>query len=106
MILENVRSTKQPEENVLIDILEVRGVKGVFLANQKMDGKVTTRITYNKGRTWEPLTPPTTDMNGKPVSCKVVSTPFFIFKLTAKHRFTLNTDLDYPKLIEPYSEAP
>uniref|UniRef100_A0A3Q2QHA8 VPS10 domain-containing receptor SorCS2 n=1 Tax=Fundulus heteroclitus TaxID=8078 RepID=A0A3Q2QHA8_FUNHE len=71
MILENVRSTKQPEENVLIDILEVRGVKGVFLANQKIDGKVTTLITYNKGRTWEPLAPPTTDINGKPVSCKV-----------------------------------
>ncbi|XP_024918296.1 VPS10 domain-containing receptor SorCS2 isoform X7 [Cynoglossus semilaevis] len=70
MVLENVRSTKQPEENVLIDILEVRGVKGVFLANQKIDGKVTTVITYNKGRDWEPLAPPTTDMNGKPVSCK------------------------------------
>uniref|UniRef100_A0A8C6KJW0 VPS10 domain-containing receptor SorCS2 n=1 Tax=Nothobranchius furzeri TaxID=105023 RepID=A0A8C6KJW0_NOTFU len=70
MILENVRSTKQPEENVLVDILEVRGVKGVFLANQKTDGKVTTLITYNKGRDWEPLAPPTTDMNGKPVSCK------------------------------------
>uniref|UniRef100_A0A3B3WJ67 VPS10 domain-containing receptor SorCS2 n=1 Tax=Poecilia mexicana TaxID=48701 RepID=A0A3B3WJ67_9TELE len=71
LILENVRSTKQPEESVLIDILEVRGVKGVFLANQKIDGKVTTLITFNKGRTWEFLAPPTTDMNGKPVSCKV-----------------------------------
>ncbi|XP_067436435.1 VPS10 domain-containing receptor SorCS2 isoform X3 [Thunnus thynnus] len=70
IILENVRSTKQPEENVLIDILEVRGIKGVFLANQKIDGKVTTLITYNKGRDWEPLAPPTTDMNGKPISCK------------------------------------
>ncbi|XP_078137962.1 VPS10 domain-containing receptor SorCS2 [Centroberyx gerrardi] len=70
IVLENVRSTKQPEENVLIDILEVRGIKGVFLANQKIDGKVTTLITYNKGRDWEPLAPPTTDMNGKPVSCK------------------------------------
>ncbi|XP_065145478.1 VPS10 domain-containing receptor SorCS2 isoform X2 [Paramisgurnus dabryanus] len=70
IVLENVRSTKQPEENVLIDILEVRGVKGVFLANQKVDGKVTTLITYNKGRDWERLAPPTTDMNGKPVNCK------------------------------------
>ncbi|GLD64082.1 VPS10 domain-containing receptor SorCS2 isoform X2 [Lates japonicus] len=70
IVLENVRSTKQPEENVLIDILEVRGIKGVFLANQKIDSKVTTLITYNKGRDWEPLAPPTTDMNGKPVSCK------------------------------------
>uniref|UniRef100_A0A4W6DGG1 VPS10 domain-containing receptor SorCS2 n=1 Tax=Lates calcarifer TaxID=8187 RepID=A0A4W6DGG1_LATCA len=70
IVLENVRSTKQPEENVLIDILEVRGIKGVFLANQKIDSKVTTLITYNKGRDWEPLAPPTTDMNGKPISCK------------------------------------
>uniref|UniRef100_A0A7N6FHQ3 VPS10 domain-containing receptor SorCS2 n=1 Tax=Anabas testudineus TaxID=64144 RepID=A0A7N6FHQ3_ANATE len=70
IVLENVRSTKQPEENVIIDILEVRGIKGVFLANQKIDGKVMTLITYNKGRDWEPLTPPTTDMNGKPVSCR------------------------------------
>uniref|UniRef100_A0A669E5F8 VPS10 domain-containing receptor SorCS2 n=1 Tax=Oreochromis niloticus TaxID=8128 RepID=A0A669E5F8_ORENI len=70
IVLENVRSTKQPEENVLIDILEVRGIKGVFLANQKIDGRVTTVITYNKGRDWEPLAPPNTDMNGKPVSCK------------------------------------
>nr|XP_057924142.1 VPS10 domain-containing receptor SorCS2 isoform X1 [Doryrhamphus excisus] len=70
IILENVRSTKQPEENVLIDILEVRGIKGVFLANQRLDGKVRTLITYNKGRDWEPLTPPTTDMNGKTITCK------------------------------------
>uniref|UniRef100_A0A3Q3F8J5 Sortilin-related VPS10 domain containing receptor 2 n=1 Tax=Labrus bergylta TaxID=56723 RepID=A0A3Q3F8J5_9LABR len=70
IVLENVRSTKQPEENTLIDILEVRGIKGVFLANQKVDSKVTTLITYNKGRDWEFLAPPNTDMNGKPVSCK------------------------------------
>ncbi|KAM8882352.1 VPS10 domain-containing receptor SorCS2 isoform 10-T10 [Synchiropus picturatus] len=70
IVLENVRSTKQPEESVLIDILEVRGVKGVFLANQKVDGKVTTLITYNKGRDWAPLNPPATDMNGKSITCK------------------------------------
>ncbi len=34
-----------------------------------------TLITYNKGRDWEPLAPPTTDMNGKPVSCKQVNIP-------------------------------
>ncbi|XP_046871070.1 VPS10 domain-containing receptor SorCS2 [Hypomesus transpacificus] len=71
IVLENVRSARQPEENTLIDILEVRGIRGVFLANQKVEGKVTTLITYNKGRDWEPLAPPTTDMNGKPVSCKL-----------------------------------
>ncbi|XP_061443432.1 VPS10 domain-containing receptor SorCS2 isoform X2 [Rhineura floridana] len=71
IVLENVRSTKQPEENVLIDILEIRGVKGVFLANQKIDGKVTTLITFNKGRNWDYLTPPTVDMNGKATECKL-----------------------------------
>ncbi|KAM3938649.1 VPS10 domain-containing receptor SorCS2 isoform 1-T1 [Leptodactylus fuscus] len=70
IVLENVRSAKQPEENVLIDILEVRGVKGVFLANQKIDNKVTTLITYNKGRDWDYLTPPSVDMTGKPTNCK------------------------------------
>uniref|UniRef100_A0A8C7HJX9 VPS10 domain-containing receptor SorCS2 n=1 Tax=Oncorhynchus kisutch TaxID=8019 RepID=A0A8C7HJX9_ONCKI len=62
VVLENVRSAKQPEESVVIDILEVRGIKGVFLANQKVDD-------------WEPLAPPTTDMNGKPVNCKSVRKP-------------------------------
>lgn len=51
---------------------QVRGIKGVFLANQKTDGKVTTLITYNKGRDWEHLTPPSNDMNGKPITCKAV----------------------------------
>ncbi|XP_061619862.1 VPS10 domain-containing receptor SorCS2 isoform X3 [Phyllopteryx taeniolatus] len=70
VVLENVRSTRQPEDVVLIDILEVRGIKGVFLANQRVDGKVRTVITYNKGRDWQPLTPPTTNMNGKTITCK------------------------------------
>lgn len=51
---------------------QVRGVKGVFLANQKVDGKVTTLITYNKGRDWDYLRPPSTDMNGKPTNCQPV----------------------------------
>ncbi|KAM4854928.1 VPS10 domain-containing receptor SorCS2 isoform 2-T2 [Thomomys bottae] len=70
LVLEHVRSSRQAEESVVIDILEVRGVKGVFLANQKVDGKVTTLITYNKGRDWDYLRPPSTDMNGKPTNCQ------------------------------------
>ena len=54
--------------------LQVRGIKGVFLANQKIDGKVTTLITYNKGQSWDLLAPPMTDMNGKTITCKAVST--------------------------------
>ena len=48
-------------------------MKGVFLANQKVDGKVVTLITYSKGRDWDYLRPPSTDMNGKPTNCKPVS---------------------------------
>uniref|UniRef100_A0A3Q4HCH0 Sortilin-related VPS10 domain containing receptor 2 n=1 Tax=Neolamprologus brichardi TaxID=32507 RepID=A0A3Q4HCH0_NEOBR len=59
-----------PSYEKSISFCQVRGIKGVFLANQKIDGRVATVITYNKGRDWEPLAPPTTDMNGKPVSCK------------------------------------
>ncbi|XP_045145397.1 VPS10 domain-containing receptor SorCS2 [Echinops telfairi] len=70
LVLEHVRSSRQAEEDVLVDILEVRGVKGVFLANQKLDGKVMTLITYNKGRDWAHLQPPSTDLNGKPTNCQ------------------------------------
>ncbi|XP_054993352.1 VPS10 domain-containing receptor SorCS2 [Sorex araneus] len=70
LVLEDVRSSRRAEESVLVDILEVRGVKGVFLANQKRDGKVVTLITYNKGRDWGHLQPPSTDMNGKPTTCR------------------------------------
>lgn len=54
---------------------QVHGVKGVFLANQKKDGKVVTLITYNKGRDWDRLRPPSVDMNGKPTNCQPVSGP-------------------------------
>ncbi|XP_047654266.1 VPS10 domain-containing receptor SorCS2 isoform X2 [Phacochoerus africanus] len=70
LVLEDVRSSRQAEESTVVDILEVRGVKGVFLANQKVDGKVVTLITYNKGRDWDRLRPPSVDMSGKPTNCK------------------------------------
>uniref|UniRef100_A0A8D3BZC4 Sortilin related VPS10 domain containing receptor 2 n=1 Tax=Scophthalmus maximus TaxID=52904 RepID=A0A8D3BZC4_SCOMX len=109
IVLENVRSTKQPEENVLIDILEVRGIKGVFLANQKTDGKVTTLITYNKGRDWEPLAPPTTDMNGKPVSCKAPDCHLHLHLRWADNPYvsgTVHTKDSAPGLIMGAGESP
>ncbi|XP_016051355.1 PREDICTED: VPS10 domain-containing receptor SorCS2 [Miniopterus natalensis] len=69
LVLEDVRSSRQAE-GVIVDILEVHGVKGVFLANQKVNGKVMTLITYNKGRDWDYLRAPSVDMNGKPTNCK------------------------------------
>ncbi|XP_035874382.1 VPS10 domain-containing receptor SorCS2 [Phyllostomus discolor] len=70
LVLEDIRSSRRPDTEAIIDILEVHGVKGVFLANQKRDGKVVTLITYNKGRDWEHLRPPSVDMNGKPTNCR------------------------------------
>ncbi|KAM5339325.1 VPS10 domain-containing receptor SorCS2 isoform 1-T1 [Glossophaga mutica] len=70
LVLEDIRSSRRPEMEAIIDILEVHGVKGVFLANQKRDGKVVTLITYNKGRDWDRLQPPSVDMNGKPTDCQ------------------------------------
>lgn len=79
-----------PSYEKSISFCQVRGIKGVFLANQKIDGRVATVITYNKGRDWEPLAPPTTDMNGKPVSCKAVST--LLTKLVCtQYRFLQST---------------
>ncbi|XP_054438190.1 VPS10 domain-containing receptor SorCS2 [Pteronotus mesoamericanus] len=70
LVLEDIRSSQRPETEAVIDILEVHGVKGVFLANQKKNGKVVTLITYNKGRDWDHLRPPSVDRNGKPTNCK------------------------------------
>ncbi|KAF2976540.1 hypothetical protein EK904_014360, partial [Melospiza melodia maxima] len=51
ILLENVRSTKQPEENVLIDILEVKLVKG-NLGSQLVEYKEEMYITSDCGNTW------------------------------------------------------
>lgn len=74
---------------------QVRGVKGVFLANQKVDGKVVTLITYNKGRDWGHLRPPSEDMNGKPTNCKPVSVSAHVPHLWrgAKHSKVTDSDV-------------
>ncbi|XP_069782621.1 VPS10 domain-containing receptor SorCS2 isoform X2 [Narcine bancroftii] len=102
LALEDVRSTKQPEENVIIDIHEVQGVKGVFLANKKVNGKVKTYITYNKGRDWQLLAPPTTDMNGKPTNCHLPECSVHLHLLWADNPYvsgTVHTKDSAPGLI-------
>ncbi|XP_075698946.1 VPS10 domain-containing receptor SorCS1 isoform X2 [Rhinoderma darwinii] len=69
LALENVKSIKSPEGNVMIDLYEVAGIKGMFLANKKTDKQVKTFITYNKGRDWHLLQAPDTDLRGNPVNC-------------------------------------
>ncbi|XP_073096559.1 VPS10 domain-containing receptor SorCS1 isoform X6 [Manis javanica] len=69
LALENVQSSRGPEGNVMIDLYEVAGIKGMFLANKKSDNQVKTFITYNKGRDWRLLQAPDTDLRGDPVHC-------------------------------------
>ncbi|KAM8782456.1 VPS10 domain-containing receptor SorCS1 isoform 1-T1 [Rhynchonycteris naso] len=69
LALENVQSSRGPEGNVMIDLYEVAGIKGMFLANKKIDSQVKTFITYNKGRDWRLLQAPDTDLRGDPVHC-------------------------------------
>nr|XP_060497042.1 VPS10 domain-containing receptor SorCS1 [Panthera onca] len=73
LALENVQSSRGPEGNIMIDLYEVAGIKGMFLANKKIDNQVKTFITYNKGRDWRLLQAPDTDLRGDPVHCLLVS---------------------------------
>ncbi|KAK3510616.1 hypothetical protein QTP70_011873 [Hemibagrus guttatus] len=69
LALENVMSSMGPEGNVMIELYEVAGIKGMFLANKKLDDQVKTYITYNKGRDWRLLQAPSTDLRGNSIHC-------------------------------------
>ncbi|XP_036383786.1 VPS10 domain-containing receptor SorCS1 isoform X1 [Megalops cyprinoides] len=69
LALENVVSSMGPEGNVMVDLYEVAGIKGMFLANKKVDNQVKTYITYNKGRDWRLLQAPATDLRGNSIHC-------------------------------------
>ncbi|NXM85148.1 SORC1 protein, partial [Oenanthe oenanthe] len=69
LALENVKSSQGLEGNVMIDLYEVAGIKGMFLANKKIDNQVKTFITYNKGRDWSLLQAPQMDLRGNPIHC-------------------------------------
>ncbi|KAM4607451.1 VPS10 domain-containing receptor SorCS1-like [Polymixia lowei] len=70
LALENVVSSGGPEGNVMIDLYEVAGIKGVFLSNKVVENQVKTYITYNKGRDWRLLQAPDTDLQGNKVYCE------------------------------------
>ncbi|XP_066549190.1 VPS10 domain-containing receptor SorCS1 isoform X2 [Amia ocellicauda] len=69
LALENVMSSIGPEGNIMIDLYEVAGIKGMFLANKKLENQVKTHITYNKGRDWRLLQAPSADLRGNDVHC-------------------------------------
>ncbi|XP_049325536.1 VPS10 domain-containing receptor SorCS1 isoform X2 [Astyanax mexicanus] len=69
LALESVVSSMGPEGNVMIDLYEVAGIKGMFLANKKQDDQIKTFITYNKGRDWRLLQAPSSDLHGNSIHC-------------------------------------
>ncbi|XP_072318867.1 VPS10 domain-containing receptor SorCS1 [Eucyclogobius newberryi] len=69
LALENVVSSMGIEGNVMIDLYEVAGIKGMFLANKRIDNQVKTYITYNRGRDWRLLQAPSKDLRGNNVHC-------------------------------------
>uniref|UniRef100_A0A8C6PZF7 VPS10 domain-containing receptor SorCS1-like n=1 Tax=Nothobranchius furzeri TaxID=105023 RepID=A0A8C6PZF7_NOTFU len=69
LALENVVSSMGLEGNVMVDLYEVAGIKGMFLANKKTDNQVKTYITYNRGRDWRLLQAPSKDLRGNSIHC-------------------------------------
>ncbi|XP_047659454.1 VPS10 domain-containing receptor SorCS3 [Tachysurus fulvidraco] len=69
LALENVKTTRGLGGNSMIDLYEVSGIKGMLIANRKVENQVKTYITYNKGREWRLLQAPTTDLEGNEIYC-------------------------------------
>ncbi|KAG2462724.1 SORC1 protein, partial [Polypterus senegalus] len=69
LALENVKTSRGVEGNIMIDLYEVAGIKGILIANRKLDNQVKTYITYNKGRDWRLLQAPATDLMGNDIYC-------------------------------------
>ncbi|XP_061883144.1 VPS10 domain-containing receptor SorCS1 isoform X2 [Entelurus aequoreus] len=69
LALENVVSSMGPEGNMMVDLYEVAGIKGMFLANRKAHKQVKTYITYNRGRDWRLLQAPNKDLRGNNIRC-------------------------------------
>ncbi|XP_030643264.1 VPS10 domain-containing receptor SorCS3 [Chanos chanos] len=69
--LPNLRTTRGPAGNLIVDVYKVSGINGMFIANKKEDNQFKTYITYNKGQTWNLLQAPTKDLAGDDISCSL-----------------------------------
>ncbi|XP_041866105.1 VPS10 domain-containing receptor SorCS3 [Melanotaenia boesemani] len=67
--LENLRTSRGPAGNLLVDFYKVEGINGMYLANKLVDNHIKTYITYNKGQTWALLPAPATDVAGNNLHC-------------------------------------
>ncbi|KAK6291241.1 hypothetical protein J4Q44_G00383610, partial [Coregonus suidteri] len=69
LAMENVKTTRGLGGNQMLDLYEVAGIKGMLIANRRLDNQVKTYITYNKGRDWRLLQAPATDLAGNDIHC-------------------------------------
>lgn len=60
-------------KRLLLLIYQVAAIKGMFLANRKLENQVKTYITYNRGRDWRLLQAPSQDLKGNSIHCVLVS---------------------------------
>ncbi|XP_043911474.1 VPS10 domain-containing receptor SorCS1-like [Protopterus annectens] len=88
LALENVKSSRGPEGNVMVDLYEVAGIKGLFLANKKVDSQVKTFITYNKGRDWHLLQAPDIDLRGQNTNCFLPYCSLHLHLQTSENPYT------------------
>lgn len=68
-----IKSVRVSHKAVNVLILQVAGIKGMFLANKRTDNQVKTYITYNRGRDWRLLQAPSKDLRGSSIHCVLVS---------------------------------
>lgn len=97
-----VESLKDTNRNQIgfVDYEKVYGVDGIGIANivdnakdvesKMVDKLLKSRITYNDGRTWAPIKPPSQDSDGKPIGCDINDPDkcsLHIYSVTTPHNF-------------------
>ncbi|KAG8888141.1 vacuolar protein sorting/targeting protein PEP1 [Tulasnella sp. 332] len=95
------QSLKDTNRNFMgyVDFEELVGVEGVGIANiisnaeevetRLVPKKLHTLITYDDGRTWSPIKPPATDLDGKAFPCPEGpnSCSLHLYSVTSPHNF-------------------
>ncbi|XP_053292323.1 VPS10 domain-containing receptor SorCS3 [Pleuronectes platessa] len=67
--LEDLRTSRGPAGNLLVDFYKVEGINGMYLTNKLVDNHIKTFITYNKGQKWALLPAPASDVAGNNIHC-------------------------------------
>lgn len=97
--VESLKDTNR-NENGFVDYERLYGVDGVGLANTVANANdvesrrapklLKTRITYNDGRSWSSIKPPSEDSDGRRISCDSADTEtcsLHLYSVTTPHNF-------------------